>query len=132
MTADQVKGALREILAEKLEVGDSRLDLSTQPSVILVIGVNGVGKTTVHRQAGLSAEKAGQEGPAVRRRHLPRRRRRPAGDLGRAGPGCDIVRQNEGADPGAVLFDALAAAKARPQRRGARATPPGGCTTRPT
>ena len=46
LTADQVKGALREILAEKLEVGDSRLDLSTQPSVILVIGVNGVGKTT--------------------------------------------------------------------------------------
>ena len=46
LTADQVKGALRDILAEKLEVGDSRLDLSTQPSVILVIGVNGVGKTT--------------------------------------------------------------------------------------
>ena len=43
---DDVKQALREILIEKLNVGDTALDLSTQPSVVLVIGVNGVGKTT--------------------------------------------------------------------------------------
>ena len=43
---DGVKQALREILIEKLDVGDTALDLSTQPSVVLVIGVNGVGKTT--------------------------------------------------------------------------------------
>ena len=44
--ADEVKEALRDILAEKLDVGETALNLSTQPSVILVIGVNGVGKTT--------------------------------------------------------------------------------------
>ena len=44
--ADEVKDALRDILAEKLDVGDPALDLSTQPSIVLVIGVNGVGKTT--------------------------------------------------------------------------------------
>ena len=43
---DDVKQALRDILIEKLNVGDTALDLSTQPSVVLVIGVNGVGKTT--------------------------------------------------------------------------------------
>ena len=44
--ADEVKDALRDILAEKLDVGDPSMDLSTQPSVVLIIGVNGVGKTT--------------------------------------------------------------------------------------
>ena len=44
--ADEVKDALRDILAEKLNVGDTALDLSTCPSVVLIIGVNGVGKTT--------------------------------------------------------------------------------------
>ena len=110
LTADQVKGALRDILAEKLEVGDSRLDLSTQPSVILVIGVNGVGKTT---SIGKMAHQLKKQGKKVLL---------CAGDTFRAAAadqleiwadraGVDIVRQNEGADPGAVLFDALAAAK---------------------
>ncbi|MBQ2324384.1 MAG: signal recognition particle receptor subunit alpha, partial [Oscillospiraceae bacterium] len=43
---ESVKQALRDILAEKLNVGDTALDLSTRPSVVLIIGVNGVGKTT--------------------------------------------------------------------------------------
>ena len=43
---DDVKQALRDILEKKLEVGDTNLDLSTTPSVVLIIGVNGVGKTT--------------------------------------------------------------------------------------
>lgn len=112
LTADQVKGALRDILAEKLEVGDSRLDLSTQPSVILVIGVNGVGKTT---SIGKMAHQLKKQGKKVLL---------CAGDTFRAAAadqleiwaeraGCEIVRQYEGADPGAVLFDALQAAKAR-------------------
>ena len=44
--ADEVKDALRDILAEKLDVGDTALRVDTQPSVVLIIGVNGVGKTT--------------------------------------------------------------------------------------
>ena len=115
LTADQVKGALRDILAEKLEVGDSRLDLYTQPSVILVIGVNGVGKTT---SIGKMAHQLKKQGKKVLLCAGDTFRAAAADQLGiwanRAGrANVDIVRQHEGADPGAVLFDALAAAKSR-------------------
>ena len=110
--ADEVKDALRDILAEKLDVGDPSMDLSTQPSVVLIIGVNGVGKTT---SIGKLAARYKSEGKKVLL---------CAGDTVRAAAadqleiwadraGVDIVRQHEGADPGAVLFDALQAAKAR-------------------
>ena len=110
--ADDVKDALRDILAEKLDVGDPSMDLSTQPSVVLIIGVNGVGKTT---SIGKLAARYKSEGKKVLL---------CAGDTFRAAAadqleiwadraGVDIVRQHEGADPGAVLFDALQAAKAR-------------------
>ncbi len=110
--ADEVKDALRAILAEKLEVGDAALNLSTTPSVVLFIGVNGVGKTT---SIGKLAAQLKAEGKKVLL---------CAGDTFRAAAadqleiwadraGVDIIRQHEGADPGAVLFDALQAAKAR-------------------
>ena len=110
--ADEVKDALRAILAEKLEVGDASLNLSTTPSIVLFIGVNGVGKTT---SIGKLAARFKAEGKKVLL---------CAGDTFRAAAadqleiwanraGVDIIRQHEGADPGAVLFDALQAAKAR-------------------
>ena len=110
--ADEVKDALRDILAEKLDVGDPSMDLSTQPSVVLIIGVNGVGKTT---SIGKLAARYKSEGKKVLL---------CAGDTFRAAAadqleiwadraGVDLVRQHEGADPGAVLFDARQAAKAR-------------------
>ena len=110
--ADEVKDALRDILAEKLDVGDTELCVDTQPSVVLIIGVNGVGKTT---SIGKLAARLKSEGKKVLL---------CAGDTFRAAAadqleiwanraGVDIVRQHEGADPGAVLFDALQAAKAR-------------------
>ncbi len=110
--ADEVKDALRAILAEKLEVGDAALDLSTTPSIVLFIGVNGVGKTT---SIGKLAAQLKAEGKKVLL---------CAGDTFRAAAadqleiwanraGVDIIRQHEGADPGSVLFDALQAAKAR-------------------
>ena len=110
--ADEVKDALRNILAEKLDVGDTTLRVDTQPSVVLIIGVNGVGKTT---SIGKLAARYKSEGKKVLL---------CAGDTFRAAAadqleiwadraGVDIVRQHEGADPGAVLFDALQAAKAR-------------------
>ena len=110
--ADEVKDALRDILAEKLDVGDTALRVDTQPSVVLIIGVNGVGKTT---SIGKLAARLKGEGKKVLL---------CAGDTFRAAAadqleiwanraGVDIVRQHEGADPGAVLFDALQAAKAR-------------------
>ena len=110
--ADEVKDALRAILAEKLEVGDAALDLSTTPSIVLFIGVNGVGKTT-------SIGKLAAQLKAEDKKVLL-----CAGDTFRAAAadqleiwanraGVDIIRQHEGADPGSVLFDALQAAKAR-------------------
>lgn len=110
--ADDVKQALRDILRQKLEVGDSALTLEGSPAVVLVIGVNGVGKTT---SIGKLAARLKGEGKKVLL---------CAGDTFRAAAadqleiwanraGVDIVRQHEGADPGAVLFDALQAAKAR-------------------
>ncbi len=110
--AEQGKAALRRILAKKLEMDNMALDISTQPSVVLFIGVNGVGKTT---SIGKMAHQLRKEGKKVLL---------CAGDTFRAAAadqlqiwaeraGVDIVRQHEGADPGAVLFDALQAAKAR-------------------
>lgn len=109
---EPVKACLREILAEKLSVGDFALNLSTRPSVVLVVGVNGVGKTT---SIGKLANSLRQQGKRVLL---------CAGDTFRAAAAdqleiwanrshCEIVRQKEGADPGAVLFDALQAARAR-------------------
>ena len=109
---DDVKQALRDILIEKLNVGDTALDLSTQPSVVLVIGVNGVGKTT---SIGKLAHRLKGEGKRVLLCAADTFRAAAADQLeiwaNRAD--CEIVRSVEGADPGAVLFDSLAAAKAR-------------------
>ena len=109
---EQVKAELRKILLQKLSVGDTELDTSKSPTGILVIGVNGVGKTT-------SIGKL-----AVRLRNQGKKVLLCAGDTFRAAAadqleiwanraGVPIVRQHEGADPGAVLFDALQAARAR-------------------
>lgn len=109
---DDMKQALREILIEKLNVGDTALDLSTKPSVVLVIGVNGVGKTT---SIGKIAHRLKGEGKRVLLCAADTFRAAAADQLeiwaNRAE--CEIVRSVEGADPGAVLFDSLAAAKAR-------------------
>ena len=111
-TGDQVKGALRDILRKNLEVGDNGLDLAHKPAVVLVIGVNGVGKTT---SIGKLAHRLKKQGKKVLLCAADTFRAAAADQLeiwaNRAG--VDIVRQHEGADPGAVLFDALQAAKAR-------------------
>ena len=109
---DEAKAALKDILVEMLDVGDTRLRLDTQPSVVLVIGVNGVGKTTT---IGKLAKQLGDQGKRVLM---------CAGDTFRAAAadqleiwagrtGADIVRQHEGADPAAVVYDGIQAAKAR-------------------
>ncbi|MBP3634084.1 MAG: signal recognition particle-docking protein FtsY [Oscillospiraceae bacterium] len=111
-TTDEARTALREILASMVDVGDTSLNLSTQPSVVLVIGVNGVGKTTT---IGKIAHQLKDSGKKVLLCAADTFRAAAADQLeiwaGRAG--VEIVRQDEGADPAAVVFDAIAAARAR-------------------
>ncbi len=110
--AEEVRAALKEILVEMLCVGDTRLKVNTRPSVVLVIGVNGVGKTTT---IGKLAHNFEREGKRVLLCAADTFRAAAADQLeiwaNRAG--VQIVRQHEGADPAAVVFDAIQAAKAR-------------------
>ncbi len=103
---------MRDILAEYLSTGDLSVDMGRTPAVVLFIGVNGVGKTT---SIGKLAARWKREGKKVLL---------CAGDTFRAAAaeqltiwseraGVDIIKQHEGADPAAVVYDALAAAKAR-------------------
>ncbi len=109
--SDEVRGALKEILVEMLEE-NSGLELETKPSVILVVGVNGVGKTTT---IGKLAMELGRQGKKVLLAAGDTFRAAAAEQLsiwaGRAG--ADFVRHEEGSDPAAVVFDSIAAAKAR-------------------
>ena len=109
---DEARAGLIEILSKMLEVGEPGLKLGTKPSVILVVGVNGVGKTTT---IGKLAASFGAEGKSVLL---------CAGDTFRAAAaeqltiwaersGAEIVKHGEGSDPAAVVFDGLSAAKAR-------------------
>ena len=111
-TAEEIHDALKDILVDMLNVGDSGLRLDTKPSVILVIGVNGVGKTTT---IGKLAHRLSGEGKRVLLCAADTFRAAAADQLevwaGRAN--VDIVRQHEGADPASVVFDAIAAARAR-------------------
>ena len=109
---EQVKAELRKILLQKLSVGETALDTAQSPTVILVIGVNGVGKTT---SIGKLANRLKGEGKKVLLCAADTFRAAAADQLEIWAKRADvpIVRQHEGADPGAVLFDALQAAKAR-------------------
>ena len=110
--ADEAREALKEIIADMLKVGDFTLDLSTNPAVILVIGVNGVGKTTTIGKIAKQLTDSGKKVTLV------------AGDTFRAAAadqleiwagrsGANIVRQHEGADPASVVFDGIQSAKAK-------------------
>ena len=111
-TPEEAKAALKEILVQMLSVGDPQLKLDTKPAVVLVIGVNGVGKTTTIGKIASQLTKQGKKVLLV------------AGDTFRAAAadqleiwadrsGADIIRQHEGADPAAVVFDGIQAAKSR-------------------
>lgn len=110
-TKEAVIDCLCEILAQKMTPNEG-LKLETKPSVILVVGVNGVGKTT---SIGKLGAKLTQEGKKVLFAAADTFRAAAADQLTiwaeRAG--AEIVRHSEGADPSAVIFDALTAAKAR-------------------
>ena len=111
-TIEGAREVMVRVIADALSAGDTALNLSTRPSVVLFIGVNGVGKTTTIGKIG----------------HQLRDQRKKvlfcAADTFRAAAaeqltiwadraGVDIIKQQEGADPAAVVFDAMSAAKAR-------------------
>ena len=111
-TTEEAREALKEILVDMLNVGDTALNLQTKPSVILVIGVNGVGKTTTIGKISAQLTRQGKDVLLV------------AGDTFRAAAadqlevwagrsGAAIVRQNEGADPASVVYDGIQSAKAK-------------------
>ncbi len=111
-TTDQARKALQDVLAEMLNVGDTRLNMEHTPAVVLVIGVNGVGKTTT---IGKLATRYTAEGKKVLLVAGDTFRAAAADQLeiwaGRAG--CDIVRQHEGADPASVVYDGIQSARAK-------------------
>lgn len=107
-----IERALEDILTELIDIGGVGLKLETRPSVILMIGVNGVGKTTTIGKLALKYKNEGKKVLLC------------AGDTFRAAAaeqltvwaersGADIVRHEEGSDPASVIFDGIAAAKAR-------------------
>ena len=111
-TVEGAREVMVRVIAGALSAGDPSLDLSTKPAVVLFIGVNGVGKTT-------TIGKIGHQLKAERKKVLF-----CAADTFRAAAadqltiwadraGVDIIKQQEGADPAAVVFDAMSAAKAR-------------------
>ena len=108
---EELVEALCQILTEKMTPNDG-LHLNTHPSVILVIGVNGVGKTTTIGKLG---QKLTAQGKKVLFAAADTFRAAAADQLTVWADRCgaDIVRHSEGADPAAVVFDAISAAKAR-------------------
>ena len=110
-TKEELVEALCQILTEKMTPNDG-LHLNTHPSVILVIGVNGVGKTTTIGKLG---QKLTAQGKKVLFAAADTFRAAAADQLTVWADRCgaDIVRHSEGADPAAVVFDAISAAKAR-------------------
>lgn len=110
-TAAELRDLLREVLTDNM-LDNQPLDVSGKPAVILVIGVNGVGKTT---SIGKLAARYVSEGKKVMLSAADTFRAAAADQLEiwakRAG--ADIVRHGEGADPAAVVFDSISAAKAR-------------------
>ena len=111
-TTKEARQALKKILVDMLSVGETALNLTTTPAVVLVIGVNGVGKTTTIGKIATGLTKQGKKVLLV------------AGDTFRAAAadqleiwagrsGADIVRQHEGADPASVVFDGIQSARAK-------------------
>ena len=111
-STEEAKQALKDILVQMLSVGETALNLATTPSVILVIGVNGVGKTTTIGKISKQLVDQGKKVLLV------------AGDTFRAAAadqleiwagrsGADLVRQHEGADPASVVYDGIQSAKAK-------------------
>lgn len=111
-TLEEARACMCRVIADAMDAGDNTLDLSSKPSVVLFIGVNGVGKTTTIGKIGHQLKDGGKRVLLC------------AADTFRAAAAeqltiwadrsnLEIIKQQEGADPAAVVFDAASAARAR-------------------
>ena len=108
---EEINRLLEETVSEMLKGGEE-LDISTSPSIILVIGVNGVGKTTTIGKLANNLSKQGKK-VLLAAADTFRAAAIEQLDIWAQRSGCEIIKQNEGSDPAAVVFDAISAAKAR-------------------
>ncbi len=108
---EEINRLLEETVSQMLKGGEE-LDISTSPSIILVIGVNGVGKTTTIGKLANSLSKDGKK-VILAAADTFRAAAIDQLDIWAKRSGCEIIKQNEGSDPAAVVYDAISAAKAR-------------------
>ena len=109
---DQFFERLEAALVDIFATGDYRIDVSHDPSVILMVGVNGTGKTTTTGKIAWHLE---QEGKSVVLAAADTYRAAAIEQLSEWGErvGCPVIKQERGSDPGAVVFDAISAARSR-------------------
>lgn len=109
---NEVKLELQKVISEILQEQDSSMRLDTTPSVILVIGVNGVGKTTSIGKIATHYKSMGKK-VLLAAADTFRAAAIDQLDIWAQRSGCDIIKHQENSDPASVVFDACAAAKAR-------------------
>ena len=119
--ADQGRQELKRLLKEELlailtaPIRIRVCKVDGRPEVILVVGVNGTGKTTTIGKLANVLRAQGKTVLTVRGRHISRRRHRATGNLGTSARRTEVIKTKPGGDPSAVLYDALQAARpARP------------------
>lgn len=109
---DAVRKALREEMAKLLDVGDTSLNLNTTPSVILVVGVNGVGKTTSIGKIANNLRKSGKK-VVIAAADTFRAAAVEQIEIWAGRADCELVKRPEGTDPASVVFDAIQVARER-------------------
>lgn len=108
----EVRGLLKEIVEEILSEGNSKLDIEPAPAAIVMVGVNGVGKTTTIGKLALRYKAEGKK-VMLAAADTFRAAASEQLDIWAKRVGVDIIKHGEGADPGAVVFDAIKASQAR-------------------
>ncbi len=108
----EVRGLLKEIVEEILSEGNSKLDIEPAPAVIVMVGVNGVGKTTTIGKLALRYKGEGKK-VMLAAADTFRAAASEQLDIWAKRVGVDIIKHGEGADPGAVVFDAIKASQSR-------------------